>query len=325
MTSMYIICSLCFVRKRGIITRVLPPAEGSPNKTAKVGKLLSPKSRKHSQSGDKLQSPTSKNRSSPSDGTPVKERTNSSSSSDSQPLSAKKYCSDNVFTKSPTGKSPRKSLDEESHSSKSRSRKHSVESSSEKTPSKSRKHSSDGKSTPSKSNSDKTTKKTSTPSSRKASDNKLVSPKSKSSSDGGAMESPKTNKSPSTSKKKSFEGEIVIIDDDDGNKDKKSPQKPFPKLSSPKEKPAYNWPSASLYHYEIRIHSDRKDKGSKKKEKKHEVVIVQASLVRYQTFNLEKVDINLQFYVPSGLACLLLVISSETLVRHLSVVNSSIV
>ena len=278
---------LFFVRKRGIITQVYPPTEGSPNKTAKVGKLSSPKSRKHSQSGDKLQSPTSKNRNSPSDGTPVKERTNSSSSSDSQPLSAKKYCSDNVFARSPTGKSPRKSLDEESHSSKSKSRKRSVETSSEKTPSKSRKHSSDGKSTPSKSNT--TTKKPSTPSSRKASDNKLVSPKSRSSSDGGAIESSKTNKSPSTSKKKSFEGEIVIIDDDDdGNQAKKSPQRPSPKLSSPKEKPVYNWPSASLYQYEIRIHSDKKDKGSKKKEKKHEVVIVQASLVRYQTFKLKK-------------------------------------
>ena len=277
---------LFFVRKRGIITRVIPPPEGSPNKTAKAGKLLSPKSRKHSQSGEKLQSPTSKNRNSPSEGTPVKERTYSSSSSDSQPLSAKKYCSDNVFSKSPTGKSPRKSLDEESHSSKSKSRKHSVESSNEKTPSKSRKHSSDGKSTPSKSSSDKTTKKPSTPSSRKASDSKLVSPKSKSSSDGGAIESSKTNKSPSTSKLKRFEGEIVIIDDDDddnGNKDKKSPQRPSPKLSSPKDKPVYNWPSASLYHYEVRIHSDRRDKGSKKKEKKHEVVSVQASLVRYQT------------------------------------------
>ena len=272
---------LVFVRKKGIITQVIPPPEGSPNKTAKAGKLLSPKSRKHSQTGDKLQSPTSKNRNSSSDGTPIKERTNSSSSSDSQPLSAKKYCSDNVFAKSPTGKSPRKSLDEESHS-KSKSRKHSVESSGEKTPSKSRKHSSDSKSTPSSSNSDKTAKKPSTPSSRKASDNKLVSPKSKSSSDGGALESSKTNKSPSTSKTKSFEGEIVIIDDGD-DKDKKSPQRPSPKLSSPKEKPVYNWPSASLYHYEIRIHSDRKDKGSKKKEKKHEVVTVQASLVRYQT------------------------------------------
>ena len=273
-----------FVRKRGIITQVIPPPEGSLNKTAKAGKLLSPKSRKHSQSGDKLQSPTSQNRKSSSDGTPIKERTNSSSSSDSQPLSAKKYCSDNVFPKSPTGKSPRKSLDEESHS-KSKSRKHSVESSIEKTPSKSRKHSSDGKSTPSKPNSDTTAKKLSTPSSRKASDNKLVSPKSKLSSYG--TESSKTNKSPSTSKTKNFEGEIVIIDDNDdvvnGDKGEKSPQRPSPKLSSPKEKPVYNWPSASLYQYEIRIYSDRKDKGSKKKEKKHEIVIVQASLVRYQT------------------------------------------
>lgn len=240
---------------------------------------------------------------------PTKERTNSSSSSDSQPLSAKKFSSDNVFSKSPTGKSPRKSLGEESHS-KSKSRKHSVESSSEKTPSKSRKHSSDGKSMPSKSNSDKNAKKPSTPSSRKASDNKLVSPKSKSSSDGTAIESSKTNKSPSTSKRKSFEGEIVVIDDDDDdNKDKKSPQRPSPKLSSPKVKPVYNWPSASLYHYEIRIHSDRKDKGSKKKEKKHEVVIVQASLVRYLTL----ISVNkFAYFVSAVVDCLLVLV----VVRH---------
>lgn len=290
----YIMCSFHFlIRKRGIITRVIPPPEGSsptgktqssPNKTGKSGKLLSPKSRKHSHSGDKLHSPTSKDRNSPSHGTPRKERSNSSSSSDSQPLSShvKKYNTDNVFAKSPTGKSPRKSLDEESHS-KPKSRKQSVESCSEKTASKSRKHSSDGKGTPSKPNSDKIAKKPSTPSSRKSSDDKIVSPKSKSSCDGIAVESPKTNKSPSTSKTKSFEGEIVIIDDDDDDNDdnKKSSKKPSPKLSSPKEKPVYNWPSAALYHYEIRIHSDKKEKGSKKKEKKHEVVIVQASLVRY--------------------------------------------
>ena len=294
MTTFYVHSLFC-IRKRGIITKVIPPAEDSspanktqksPNKAAK-----SPKSRKHSHSGEKLQSPTSKDRkNNPLDSTPRKERSDSSSSSDSQPLSShsKKYNSDNVFAKSPTGKSPRKSLDDESHS-KPKSRKHSVESCSEKTGSKSRKHSSDGKGTPSKANSEKIAKRPSTPSSRKSSDNKMVSPKSKSSSDGTAVESSKTIKSPSTSKTKSFEGEIVIIDDDD-NDDKKSSQKPSPKLSSPKEKPVYNWPSAALYHYEIRIHSDKKDKGSKKKEKKREVVTVQASLVRYLILNTIKAD-----------------------------------
>ncbi|KAL9952948.1 hypothetical protein ACROYT_G040281 [Oculina patagonica] len=296
-------------KKRGIITRVIPPSEGSspsgktqssPNKTGKSGKLLSPKSRKHSNSGDKLHSPTSKDRNSPSDGTPRKERCDSSSSSDSQPLSshAKKYNANNVFAKSPTGKSPRKSLDEESHS-KPKSRKQSVESCGEKTASKSRKHSSDGKGTPSKQNSDKIAKKPSTPSSRKSNDDKIVSPKSKSSCDVIAVESPKTSKSPSTSKTKSFEGEIVIIDDDDDNDNddnKKSSKKPSPKLTSPKEKPVYNWPSAALYHYEIRIHSDKKDKGSKKKEKKQEVVIVQASLVsrRKGVFTRDKVKMFLK-------------------------------
>lgn len=271
------------IRKRGIITRVIPPGEGSSpaSKTAKSGKLLSPKTRKLSHSGDKLQSPTSKNRKSPSE---RKERSDSSSSSDSQPLStqAKKYSSDNVFAKSPTGKSPRKSLDGESLS-KSKSRKHSVESCSEKASSKSRKHSTDGKGTPSKSSSDKAVKKPSTPSSRKSSEDKIVSPKSKSSFDKTVLESPKTMKSPNTSKTKSFDAEIVIIDDDDDDNndgDKKSFQKPSPKLSSPKEKPVYNWPSAALYHYEVKVHSDKKDKGSKKKEKSQEVVIVQASLVR---------------------------------------------
>ena len=89
--------------------------------------------------------------------------------------------------------------------------------------------------------------------------------------------SPKASKSPSCSKRMGSESEIIVIDDD-GDDDKGSSLKgPSPKLSSPKEKPVYNWPVAALYQYEIRLHSDR---GSKKKEKRPEIVVVQASVVR---------------------------------------------
>lgn len=267
---------LCYIRRRGIITRVIPPEEGvnqSPNKV-----LKSPKGRKHSHSDKKLKSPTYKNHHGHSDDKSPKERTNSSSSSDSQPLScqAKKCNSDSVFAKSPTGKTPRKSLDEDTPS-KSKSRKHSAESCSQKAPSKAKKHSSDGKGTPSKSGSgDKIDKKPSTPSSKKVSEEKLASPKNNSPCDAITRESPKANKSPSTSKRKSSESEVIVIDDDAD--DQSSPQKQSRKVATPKEKPVYNWPAADQYKYEVRLYSD---KGSKKKEKKPEVVIVQASVVRY--------------------------------------------
>ena len=255
----------CCVRRRGVITRVIPPGEVisySPNKTDKSRKLSTPKSKKNSHSEEKIKSP--------------KERTNSSSSSDSQPLSlqAKKCKSDSVFLSSPTAKIPKKGS--EDTPSKSKSRKHGAESSSEKTPNKSRKHSSSGKGTPSKSiKDDKSTKKVpSTPTTKKSSNEKLASPKNKSPTQLG---SPKASKSPSCSKRMGSESEIIVIDDD-GDDDKGSSLKgPSPKLSSPKEKPVYNWPVAALYQYEIRLHSDR---GSKKKEKRPEIVVVQASVVR---------------------------------------------
>ena len=107
-----------------------------------------------------------------------------------------------------------------------------------------------------------------------------MSPKSKSPHDSNTLESPKANKSPSSSKSKSSEKEIIVIDDDDAA-DQGSSQGQSPKLMSPKEKPVYNWPDAALYQYEVRIHFERKDKGSKKKEKQQEAVIVKASAVRY--------------------------------------------
>lgn len=271
-------------KKRGIITRVIPPEEStsqSPNKPEKSGKLSTPKSRKHSHSEEKLKSPSSKNDHGHSDKKSSKERTNSSSSSDSQPLSlqAKKYSSDSTFSQSPTRKTPKKCLDKDTPS-KSKSRKHS-ESSSEKTSHKSRKHSSEGKSTPSKAgDNDKIAKKPSTPTSRKSSDEKLASPKSKTPGDRSSLGSPKASKSPSSSKRKSSETEIIVIDDDAGVKDS-TPKGQSPQLSSPKEKPVYNWPDATLYKYEVRLYSDKKDKGSKKKDKQQEdkTVIVQASAV----------------------------------------------
>ena len=265
---------LFVARKQGIIIRVIPPEEVASHSPNKSGK--STKSRKHSHSEEKLKSPTSKSHQGHSSDKGVKQRTGSSSSSDSQPLScqAKKSNVDSLFDKSPTSKSPRKSLDGETPS-KSKLPKNSDVSCDDKTPNKSRKRSLDDRGTPSKAaSSDKVVKKPSTPSQRKTSEDKLGSPKNKSPCGSS------TKTSPSTKPKKSSETDIIVIGDDDNDKQGSSKKRP-PKLSSPKEKTVYNWPDASLYRYEVRLHFERKDKGSKKKEKRYEVVTVQASMVRY--------------------------------------------
>lgn len=276
-------------KKQGIIIRVIPPEEVASHSPNKSGK--STKSRKHSHSEEKLKSPTSKSHQGHSSDKGVKQRTGSSSSSDSQPLScqAKKSNVDSLFDKSPTSKSPRKSLDGETPS-KSKLPKNSDVSCDDKTPNKSRKRSLDDRGTPSKAaSSDKVVKKPSTPSQRKTSEDKLGSPKNKSPCGSS------TKTSPSTKPKKSSETDIIVIGDDDNDKQGSSKKRP-PKLSSPKEKTVYNWPDASLYRYEVRLHFERKDKGSKKKEKRYEVVTVQASMVSRKkgVFTREKLKIFLK-------------------------------
>lgn len=258
--------------------RVIPPEEVSnysPNKSGKPAK-----SRKHSHSEENLKSPSSKNHQELSINKISKQRTGSSSSSDSQPLSlqAKKSNSDSVFDKSPTGKSPKKSLDGETPS---KGRRNGATNSCDKTPGKSRKHSSDEKGTPSKAaSSDEKVKKPSTPSSRKSSEDKLVSPKNKSPSGSSVLGSPhQSKKTPNTKTKKSSDTDIVLFYDDGGKKGGLHRQSP--KLSSPKEKPEYNWPDAALYKYEVRLTFEKKSKGPKKKEKRYEVLTVQASMLRY--------------------------------------------
>lgn len=136
---------------------------------------------------------------------------------------------------------------------------------------------SDGKGTPSKAgDSDRVARKLSSPSSRKGVEQKFASPKSKSPLGLNMSKSPVEKKSPSVSNNKS--SEVIVIDDAN---DQRSSQGQSPKLSSPKEKPVYNWPDATLYQYEVRINLDKKDKGVKRKGKRHEIVILQASAVRY--------------------------------------------
>ncbi|KAK2567493.1 Bromodomain adjacent to zinc finger domain protein 1A [Acropora cervicornis] len=236
------------------------------------------KSRKHSHSEEKLKSPSLTNCQELSINKVSKQRTGSSSSSDSQPLSlqAKKSNSDSVFDKSPTSKSPRKSVDGETPS---KARRRSATKSCDKTPGKSRKHSSDDRGTPSKAtSSDEKAKKLSTPSSRKSSEDKLVSPKNKSPSGSNVLGSPhQSKKTPSTKTKKSPDTDIALFFDDDGKKGGLNRQ--LPKLSSPKEKAVCDWPDASLYKYEVRLTFEKKSKGPKTKEKRYEVLTVQASMI----------------------------------------------
>lgn len=128
-----------------------------------------------------------------------------------------------MFVRLLIGKFLRKSLDEELYFLKFKLRKRSIESFREKIFSKLRKYFLDGKSILFKLNSDIIIKKLFIFFLRKVSDNKFVFSKSRFFFDGGVIEFLKINKLLSINKKKSFEGEIVIInDDDDGNKDKKS-------------------------------------------------------------------------------------------------------
>ncbi|XP_015763887.1 PREDICTED: bromodomain adjacent to zinc finger domain protein 1A-like [Acropora digitifera] len=265
-------------KKQGVVIRVIPPEEVSnysPNKSGKPAK-----SRKHSHSEEKLKSPSLTNCQEVSINKVSKQRTGSSSSSDSQPLSlqAKKSNSDSVFDKSPTSKSPRKSVDGETPS---KGRRRSATNSCDKTPGKSRKHSSDDRGTPSKAtSSDEKAKKLSTPSSRKSSEDKLVSPKNKSPSGSNVLGSPhQSKKTPSTKTKKSPDTDIALFLDDGDKKGGLNRQSP--KLSSPKEKPVCDWPDASLYKYEVRLTFEKKSKGPKTKEKRYEVLTVQASMIRY--------------------------------------------
>ena len=181
-------------------------------------------------------------------------------------------------------KTPKKSFHDDSPS-KAKVRKQSDETSSERsTPSGSRKHSlSDGKNTPSRPNSgDKIAKKLSLSSSKKGSDEKLVSPSKKAPPDSSKLETPKSKRSLNMGDRKRVENQVIIIDGfNTVDGPRLSPKLPANVSSPSKEKRVYVWPDALLYKYEVRLYSEKAEKGPKKRERHHEMVIVQASIVRF--------------------------------------------